>query len=85
MYLYLTIIVVVVGIISLVGTLLIGKKVDKTTEEYKKEANRTEAQLKRSNEYETQSLKLNVKVLTLIYVFTFLFSIIALAVYIYLK
>ncbi|MGM7700688.1 hypothetical protein ACSVDE_03120 [Pseudalkalibacillus sp. Hm43] len=85
MYLYLTIIVVAVGILSLVGTLVIGRKVDKEAEQYKRESNRTEAQLKRSNEYETKSVRLNIKVLTLIYAFTFLFTIIVMGLYFYLR
>ncbi len=85
MYLYLTIIVITVGILSLVGTLVIGKKVDKEAEQYKQESNRTEAQLKRSNEYETKSVRLNIKVLTLIYAFTFLLTIIVMGLYFYLR
>lgn len=85
MYLYLTIIVIAVGILSLIGTLVIGKKVDKEAEQYKQESNRTEAQLKRSNEYETKSVRLNIKVLTLIYAFTFLFTIIVMGLYFYLR
>ncbi|WP_349410083.1 hypothetical protein [Pseudalkalibacillus sp. SCS-8] len=81
MYLYLTIVVVVIGILSLIGTLLVGRKVNRTVEEYKKLENRTEEELKRSHEYETKSVRLNVKVLTLIYGFTFLITIIALALY----
>ncbi|WP_408010482.1 hypothetical protein ACJROX_09340 [Pseudalkalibacillus sp. A8] len=82
MYTILTAIVILVGVISLVGTIMVGRKVDRTSKEYEMEADRTAAQLKRSHDYESRSLKVNLKVLTLIYVVTFILSLLALAVYI---
>ncbi|MCF6409397.1 hypothetical protein [Pseudalkalibacillus salsuginis] len=82
MYTILTIIVILIGVISLAGTIMVGRKVDKTSREYEMEADRTAAQLKRSHEYESRSLKVNLKVLTMIYLVTFILGIAALAVYI---
>ncbi|WP_221563463.1 hypothetical protein [Alkalihalobacillus sp. TS-13] len=85
MYTYLMIVVILVGVISLIGTIIVGKKVNKVSKDYEMEDDRTSAQLKRSHEYESQSLKVNLKVLTLIYVVTFILSIIALIAYIFLR
>ncbi|WP_261132192.1 hypothetical protein [Bacillus sp. Marseille-Q3570] len=85
MYTYLMIVVILVGVISLIGTIIVGKRVNKVSKDYEMEDDRTSAQLKRSHEYESQSLKVNLKVLTVIYVVTFLLSIIALIAYIFLR
>ncbi len=82
MYTILMIIVILVGVISLAGTIMVGRKVDKTSREYEMEDDRTAAQLKRSHDYESRSLKVNLKVLTMIYLVTFILGIAALAVYI---
>ncbi|MGP4080818.1 hypothetical protein ACTWQL_12940 [Pseudalkalibacillus sp. R45] len=85
MYTYLMIVVILVGVVSLIGTIIVGKKVNKVSKDYEMEDDRTSAQLKRSHEYESHSLKVNLKVLTVIYVVTFILSIIALIAYIFLR
>ncbi|WLD94730.1 hypothetical protein [Alkalihalobacillus sp. AL-G] len=82
MYLYLTVAVIAVGVISLIGTVIVGKKVNKEAEEYKNAEDKTEAELKRSQDYEKSSLSKNLRVLTTIYVVTFILSIIAVGFYI---
>ncbi|WP_257348567.1 hypothetical protein [Pseudalkalibacillus decolorationis] len=82
MYFYLTIAVIVVGLISLIGTILVGRKVDKEAKEYKLVKDKTQAELKRSQDYEKSSVKKNLRVLTIIYALTFLMSIIAVTYYI---
>ncbi|WP_212972299.1 hypothetical protein [Bacillus sp. J14TS2] len=68
MYTFLIIAVIVVFIIALVGTLLVGKEVSTKQKQYEVEGDSLKEEIARSHEYETKSLKTNIKSLTWIYI-----------------
>ncbi|GIN70392.1 hypothetical protein J14TS2_08670 [Bacillus sp. J14TS2] len=67
-YTFLIIAVIVVFIIALVGTLLVGKEVSTKQKQYEVEGDSLKEEIARSHEYETKSLKTNIKSLTWIYI-----------------
>lgn len=70
-------------VLTLVGTLLIGKSENDKIKKYEKEGDSPEDELKRSWEYENSSLKKNIPSLLIIYTVFIVASIIALAIYIF--
>lgn len=84
MYMVLTIAVIVIAIGALIGTLFVGKEVDKTIKTLEKIEDREEHdKLLKANHF--KSVRANVRVLVLIYALTFLLAIIAFLIYIWLK
>ncbi|OAK70116.1 hypothetical protein [Lederbergia galactosidilytica] len=65
---FLIIIGVLVCILALIGTLLVGKDISSQLKEYEEKGDTLENEIKRSHEYESTSLQVNVKSLTWIYV-----------------
>ncbi len=59
---------IVTAIAALIGTLLVGKDISSKIKQYEDEGDSLENELARSHEYETKSLKVNIKSLTWIYV-----------------
>ncbi|MGP4071743.1 hypothetical protein ACTWQB_04225 [Piscibacillus sp. B03] len=70
-------------VLTLVGTLLIGKSENDKMKKYEQEGNTAKDELKRSWEYETSSLKKNIPSLLIIYTVVIVASFIALAFYIF--
>lgn len=68
MYTFLIIAVILVFIIALVGTLLVGKEVSTKQKQYEVAGDSLKEEIARSHEYETKSLKTNIKSLTWIYI-----------------
>lgn len=56
------------SIAALVGTLLVGKDISNKLKQYETEGDTLDNELARSHEYETSSLKVNIKSLSWIYV-----------------
>lgn len=72
------------SITALVGTLLVGKDVSSKLKEYEKKGDTLENTLARSNEYETNSLRVNIRSLTWIYVvLTVVIIVVCLAIFFY--
>lgn len=69
---FLTTYMIVAGIVTmiaaLVGTLLVGKDVNRQMKEYEEKGDTFQDELQRSHDYETTSLKYNIKRLSWIYV-----------------
>ncbi|MEK3889681.1 hypothetical protein [Bacillus sp. FSL K6-3431] len=59
---------VLVSIIALVGTLLVGKDISSQQKSYEEKEDTLESELARSHEYETSSIRVNIKSLTWIYI-----------------
>ncbi|CAM4224373.1 hypothetical protein [Lederbergia lenta] len=59
---------VLVSILALVGTLLVGKDISSQLKDYEEKKDTAENELKRSHEYETSSMRVNIKSLSWIYV-----------------
>lgn len=59
---------VITCIVALIGTLLVGKEISAKQKEYESQNDSLENEIARSHEYETASLKTNIKSLTWIYV-----------------
>ncbi|QDP39028.1 hypothetical protein [Radiobacillus deserti] len=78
----LIIILIILFILTLGGTLYVVRQEDQKLKQYEREGDSAEAQLKRSREYESSSLKSNVPILTIIYGVTFLLAILAIVLYI---
>ena len=76
-------VLVILSVVMLVGTLIVGRQENKKLAKYEQEGDSVEEQLKRSQEYETSSLKSNLPILAVIYGITLLASIIAILVYIF--
>ncbi|MBS4177040.1 hypothetical protein [Lederbergia citrea] len=55
-------------IVALVGTLLVGKDINSKMQQYEAEGDTLENELARSHEYESSSLRVNIKSLSWIYV-----------------
>jgi len=55
-------------IVALVGTLLVGKDVSSKLKQYEAEGDTLENEIARSHDYETSSLRVNIKSLSWIYV-----------------
>lgn len=62
---------IIICIVAFIFTVIIGKEVGKKIESYEAEGNSPEAELARSREYETSSIR-NVRSLTWIYVVLFI-------------
>lgn len=72
------------SIAALVGTLLVGKDVSSKLKEYEKKGDTLENTLARSNDYETNSLRVNIRSLTWIYVvLTVVIIVVCLAIFFY--
>lgn len=67
-YAFMIIAVILVCVIALIGTLLVGKEVSTKQKQYEVEGSTLNDEIARSHEYETKSLKTNVKSLTWIYI-----------------
>ncbi|WP_028389768.1 hypothetical protein [Bacillus cihuensis] len=81
---FMIITVILVGILALVGTLLIGKGISTQLKDYEEKEDTIKNELKRSHEYETSSLRVNIKSLTWIYVGLALVSfVVCLGIYFY--
>lgn len=59
---------IVICIIALIGTLLVGKEISAKQKQYEVDGDSLENEIARSHDYETSSLKTNVKSLTWIYI-----------------
>ncbi|GIN57752.1 hypothetical protein [Lederbergia ruris] len=68
MYVFMIIAVILVCVVALIGTLLVGKEVSTKQKQYEVEGDSLKDEIARSHEYETKSLKTNVKSLTWIYI-----------------
>ncbi|MEK3886880.1 hypothetical protein [Bacillus sp. FSL K6-3431] len=64
---FLIIAAIIVSIVALVGTLLVGKDISAQMKDYEEEGDTIQNELARSNEYESTSLRVNIKSLTWIY------------------
>ncbi|WP_280516945.1 hypothetical protein [Lederbergia sp. NSJ-179] len=69
MYALMIIAAILICIIALIGTLLVGKEVSTKQEQYEMEGDSLKEEIARSHEYESASLKTNIKSLTWIYIF----------------
>jgi len=65
---YLIIAAIFTCIVALIGTLLVGKEISAKMNEYETEGDTIENELARSHEYETKSIKTNIKSLSWIYI-----------------
>ncbi|MGX4668295.1 hypothetical protein JNUCC74_03665 [Cerasibacillus sp. JNUCC 74] len=74
---------VILFIFTLLVTLLIFKQEENKLKQYEQLGDTVENELRRSKEYETQSLKINVPILTWIYVVTILLGLVALFIYMF--
>lgn len=70
-------------VLTLVGTILIGKTENDKLKAYEQKGDTPKDELKRSWEYESSSLKKNIPSLLIIYTVVIVGSIIALAIYIF--
>lgn len=77
------IITIVACIVALIATMYTFKQDERKAEQYEKEGNTIEQELKRSHEYESKSISTNVKNLTWIYIIVIVLSCIGLAIYMY--
>lgn len=59
---------IITSIAALVGTLLVGKDISSKLKDYENEGDTLQDELARSHEYETKSLRVNIKSLSWIYV-----------------
>lgn len=59
---------ILVSILALIGTLLVGKDISSQLKDYEEKEDDFKNELKRSNEYESSSLRVNIKSLSWIYV-----------------
>ncbi len=71
MFLFSVIATLVVCIVALVLTFYVGKDVNKKIDTYEKEGDSLEEQLARSKDYETTSIKNNIRSLNNIYILLF--------------
>ncbi|UFT99669.1 hypothetical protein KO561_01445 [Radiobacillus kanasensis] len=78
----LIIFLIILFILTLGGTLYVVFQEDKKIKKYEQEGDSPEAQLQRSKDYETSSLKSNIPILGIIYGVTFLLAIVAIVIYI---
>lgn len=74
---------VILFIFTLFVTLLIFKQEENKLKQYEQLGDTVENELRRSKEYETQSLKINVPILTWIYVVTIILGLVALFIYMF--
>ncbi|MEN1967102.1 hypothetical protein WMZ97_03390 [Lentibacillus sp. N15] len=74
---------VVLCLAALLGTMLAFKQEEKKMKKYEEEGDSVEAQLKRSHDYETSSLKSNIPLQIVIYSVTIIGSLIVFAFYVF--
>ncbi|MBM7551819.1 hypothetical protein [Thalassobacillus pellis] len=72
-------VILLVSLIALVGTLYVGKDINKTIQKYEEQGDTAAAELERSRNYEKAS---NLKALSIIYIVTFIITTILVAIFI---
>ncbi|WP_026907349.1 hypothetical protein [Paucisalibacillus globulus] len=78
-------IIAILCVIGLIATLLVIKQEESKMKQYEEDGDTAQNELKRSLEYESQSISSNVKSLSWIYIIAISLSFIAFALYLYMR